>query len=66
MKWLKRFAPTPEPMDGAEAKKRAEKELDKTMAQTPEFERLGQRLRRERQMNGLSELFAGPTAKESH
>lgn len=66
MRFLRWLAPDPGPLEGQEARIRAERELDETVAQTPRYERLAEDLRRERQINGLSELFYRAHAPRSN
>lgn len=66
MKFLRWLAPSPGPLEGEKARIQAERDLDKTMAETPRYERLAEDLRRERQINGLSELFYRAHAPRSH
>lgn len=63
LRWL---APDHGPLEGADARHRAERALDETVAETPKYERLAEEIRRERQINGLSELFYRAHAPRSH
>lgn len=45
------------PLEGEQARKRAEEALEQTMAETPKFRALGESLRQIREENHLTELF---------
>jgi hypothetical protein len=66
MRFLRWLAPDHGPLEGADARIKAERALDDTVAQTPKYERLAEEIRAERQINGLSELFYRAHAPRSH
>ena len=45
------------PLEGTEARRRAEEALERTMAETPKYAALGRALREIREANHLTELF---------
>ena len=45
------------PLEGEKARRRAEQELEKTVAETPLYRALGESLREIRERNHLTELF---------
>lgn len=45
------------PLEGEQARRRAEEELDRTVAETPAYAALGRKLREIRERNHLTELF---------
>lgn len=64
-RWL-RARPRPQPTGGAEARQRAERELERVQAETADYAALARDLREIRRRNHLAEAFQQIAPKGGH